>query len=134
MSIESFPNKTPSDKLLEKEMPWTDKDVAVGKQFFEAYDTFAGSFNQKKNNVANAIGFKDGYYSMPSGVRSYISHIAGEANKRKKEAEREAKAGHTQELIDDWNNQIKTNPEFAHAALHPEDDERLIEQLSKSTE
>ena len=120
MKMEATPNSS-QPHPLEAPTPWNEKDVSTARQFFAALDGVAGvTFNEKKNIAANKIGYKDGYVSMPQGVKSYISHVAAEAKKRKKR-ENEALTP-VYDLEAEWLELFDTDPAFRHAMTHPEDE------------
>ncbi len=114
----------------ESHMPWTTKDIAEANQFFEARKTFSGTFNESKNSVARAIGYKDGYDSMPKGVKSYISHVASEnRNRRRQEILANEPIQQTPEQR--WEAELLASEDMQHA-LHPEDEAVILEAVRKS--
>lgn len=62
---------------------WTEDERAIGEKLLKALTAYTGTFEEKKNLAAKSIGYPAGYFSLPPGVKSFISSIAGKAKKRK---------------------------------------------------
>lgn len=114
-------NPSNSNKHLEAmKMPWTEIEVSIAKKFLDALNLFSGTFREKMNRAANSIGYYNGYDSMPKGVKSYISHTAAEAKKRKAANE---KLLVSESMEDEWWEQFHNDPDFRRAMTHPDDEE-----------
>lgn len=113
------------DSMPEKKTApsWTVEDEDVAKRFLEASRRYAGTFQEKKDPTAHALGFNS-YREMPQGVRSYISHVGQLAKREKKENnDRERIAHNLAQMERDWQEQFENDPSFRHAMTHPDDEE-----------
>lgn len=118
-----------------KETPqWTSEDEKIGNDFlkklneYEAGNTMSEKFRLHKNKVAHQMGYQY-YNSLPTGVKSFISHLGGK--KRKKKVSQEVIK--PQSPSERWLEDLKSNPSMQHG-LHPEDDADIISALEKSTD
>lgn len=92
------------DSMPEKKTApsWTVEDEDVAKRFLEASRRYAGTFQEKKDPTAHALGFNS-YREMPQGVRSYISHVGQLAKREKKENnDRERIAHNLAQMEREW--------------------------------
>lgn len=99
-------------------MPWTTEEQRIGERFLEAFRTFSGTFEEKRNQTASSIGYR-GYMEMPQGTRQYISHIGQETKKRKAE---ERKKEQIKQMTEDWWEHYNSNTDFRHGMTHPDDE------------
>jgi hypothetical protein len=129
MKMESFENPTNPENKEEQmsKVTWTEKDVRIAKDFLKALATFdiKNGFNVNKNPAAKMLQYEN-YNSLPAGVKSYISHIGSETKKRKTIEKV------VQNYEEDWGNAVKTDKNFAHGNLHPEDDADTIESFKQN--
>lgn len=102
---------------------WTAEDEALAKSFLEASRRYAGTFQEKKDVTAHALGFAS-YREMPQGVRSYISHVGQLARREKRENFTKERITHNlAQMGRDWQEQFDNDPAFRHAMTHPDDEE-----------
>lgn len=102
-------------------MPWTIEEERIGEQFLVKLRGLSGTFEEKRDEAACSIeGYRaSNYMGLPPGTRSYISHIAQEAKKRREE---ERKKERVKQMTEDWWEQYNSNTDFRHAMTHPDDE------------
>lgn len=100
---------------------WSEKEMGQAREFLRHAQEYSGTFFEKMNPTARALGFSGGYKSMPEGVKAAISHLGAEA---KKEAGTTARKNWEENQLDQaeegWVQELNRNPLFKRDMLDPE--------------
>jgi hypothetical protein len=103
---------------------FSQEEKDIGDRFREIYASgkYSGEFNLIKDVIAREMGYPGGYITLPSGVRSYLSHKAREAKSVAENFRADARIrANLSRMRTDWLAQYATDPAFHHAMTHPED-------------
>jgi hypothetical protein len=89
-------------------------------------------FLEAYGNAAKEMGYKN-YMDLPEGTRKFISWMGGRSS-QKHAPKQDPRTPEKVNLPSDaeWWREVRSNPNFRHAALHPEDDREAIAALQEA--